>query len=141
MISEELKGIVDKIKEQGKMDFLEETTEEKILSFEKEKSVTLPSKYKDWLLFSDGGELFLPAGVQLYGIEHKPLIDLNDNSRPSDDYIVIGAFASGDPILSKKTEETISIYNQEIGEIDEELVYPDFVAFLNDLYELLGIGE
>ena len=40
-----------------------------------------------------------------------------------------------------RAEETISIYNQEIGEIDEELVYPDFVAFLNDLYELLGIGE
>lgn len=73
MISEELKGIVDEFKEQGKMDFLEETTEEKILSFEKEKSVTLPSKYKDWLLFSDGGELFLPAGIQLYGVEHKPL--------------------------------------------------------------------
>ena len=66
---------------------------------------------------------------------------VNDNSRPSDDYIVIGAFASGDPILCKKAEETISIYNQEVGEIDEELVYPDFVAFLNDLYELLGIGE
>lgn len=41
----------------------------------------------------------------------------------------------------QKAEETISIYNQEVGEIDEELVYPDFVAFLNDLYELLGIGE
>lgn len=81
MISEELKGIVDKFKEQGKMDFLEETTEEKILSFEKKKGVTLPSKYKDWLLFSDGGELFLPAGIQLYGVEHKPFIDVNDNSR------------------------------------------------------------
>lgn len=141
MISEELKAIVNKFKEQEKMNFLDETTEEKILAFEKEKEITLPSKYKEWMLFSDGGELFLPAGVQLYGIEHKPLIDVNDNSRPSDDYIVIGAFASGDPILCKKAEETISIYNQKIGEIDEELVYPDFVAFLNDLYELLGIGE
>lgn len=140
MISEELKVIVDKFKEQGKMNFIEETTEEKILDFEKEKGVTLPAKYKEWLLFSDGGELFLPAGVQLYGIEHKPLIDVKDNSRPSDDYIVIGVFASGAPILCKKAEETISIYNQEIGEIDEELLYPDFVAFLNDLYEVLGIG-
>ena len=83
MISEELKAIVDKFKEQGKMNFFDETTEEKILAFEKEKKVTLPSKYKEWMLFSDGGELFLPAGVQLYGIEHKPLIDVNDNSRPS----------------------------------------------------------
>ena len=35
MISEELKAIVDKFKEQGKMYFLEETTENKILEFEK----------------------------------------------------------------------------------------------------------
>lgn len=36
MISEELKAIVNNFKEQGKMDFLDETTEEKILAFEKE---------------------------------------------------------------------------------------------------------
>ena len=48
MISEELKGIVDKSKEQGKMDFLEETTEEKISDFEKERSVKLPTKFKEW---------------------------------------------------------------------------------------------
>ena len=141
MISEELKMIVDKFNKQGKMNFLKATTEEKIASFEKENKITLPAIYKEWLQISDGGELFLPAGVQLYGIEHKPLIDVNDNSRPCEEYVVIGAFASGDPILSKKAEETISIYNQELGRIDEELVYPDFVAFLNDLYELLGIGE
>ena len=41
------------------MNFFDETTEEKILAFEKEKEVTLPSKYKEWMLFSDGGELFL----------------------------------------------------------------------------------
>ena len=141
MFSEELKSIVDKFQEQGKMGFLSETTEEKISEFEKEKSVKLPAKYKEWLMFSDGGELFLPAGVQLYGIEHKPLIDVNDNSRPSEDYIVIGTFATGDPILCKKDEETISIYNPEMGEIDDELVYQDFTTFLKDLYELLGLGE
>lgn len=141
MISEELKSILDKFQEQGKMSFLSETTEEKINEFEKEKSVKLPAKYKEWLMFSDGGELFLPAGVQLYGIEHKPLIDVNDNSRPSEDYIVIGTFATGDPIICKKNEETILIYNPEMGEIDDELVYQDFTAFLKDLYELLGLGE
>lgn len=141
MISADLKPLVDKFNKQGRMSFLKETTEEKILAFEKENKVVLPSGYKKWLLFSDGGELFLPAGVQLYGIEHKPFIDVTDNSRPSDDYIVIGAFALGDPVLCKKTDETISIYNQEIGEIDKELVYPDFITFLNDLAELLGVGE
>ena len=140
MISEELKGIVDKFKEQGKMNFLDETTEEKILAFEKENDVTLPSKYKEWLLLSDGGELFLPAGVQLYGIEHKPAIDVNDNSRPSEDYVVIGALASGDPILFKKDSEKIAIYNQAAGRIEDDEIYDNFVAFLNDLYVLLVIG-
>lgn len=140
MISEELKGIVNKFNEQGKMNFLEETTEEKILAFEKEKGIIFPSKYKEWLLFSDGGELFIPSGVQLYGIEHKPMIDVNDNSRPSDDYVVIGALASGDAILFKKDSEKIAIYNQVAGRIEDDEIYNDFISFLNDLYELLGIG-
>ena len=147
MISEELKLIVDKFNEQGQMNFLEETTEEKISEFEKERSVKLPTKFKvayaifkEWLLFSDGGEFFLPAGIQLYGIEHKPLIDVDNNDRPSEDYIVIGALASGDPILCEKAGEKIAIYNQEAGRIEDDEIYDDFIAFLNDLYELLGIG-
>ena len=140
MISVELKAIVDKLKEQGKMNFLPETSEEKVTSFEKENSVKLPEKYKEWLLFSDGGELFLPSGIQLYGVEHKPLIDVNDNSRPSEDYVVIGALASGDPILFKKDSEKIAIYNQAAGRIEDDEIYDNFVAFLNDLHDLLGIG-
>ena len=140
MISVELKAIVDKLKEQGKMNFLPETSEEKVTSFEKENSVKLPEKYKEWLLFSDGGELFLPSGIQLYGVEHKPLIDVNDNSRPSEDYVVIGALASGDPILFKKDSEKIAIYNQAAGRIEDDEIYDNFVAFLNDLYDLLCIG-
>lgn len=141
MISEELKSIIENLIKQGEMIFLEPASVEQITGFEKEKGIELPSKYKEWLQYSDGGELFMPAGIQLYGIGHKPLIDVNDNSRPNDEYIVIGAFALGDPILCKKSEETISIYNQETGEIDDELVFQDFTSFLTDLYELLGIGE
>lgn len=140
MIQDELKTIIDKLQEQGKMSFLEKTTEEKITSFEKENSVTLPSKYKEWLLYSDGGEFFLPAGVQLYGIEHKPLINVNDDSRPNDNYIVIGALATGDPVLFKKDSEEIAIYNQEAEKIEQDEIYDDFIAFLKDLYDLLGIG-
>lgn len=105
MISEELKLIVDKFNEQGKMSFLEETTKEKISEFEKERSVKLPTKFNEWLLFSDGGEIFLPASIQLYGIEHKPVIDVDNNNRPSEDYIVNGALASGDTILCEKAGE------------------------------------
>ena len=141
MISNELQQIVDKFKEQGKMAFLEAATQEKIDIFEKENDITLPVKYKEWLLFSDGGEFFLPAGIQLYGVEHKPVINVKNNDRPSDDYIVIGTLASGDPILCEKNGEKIAIYNQEGGRLEDDEIYDDFIAFLNDLHDLLGIGD
>ena len=141
MISNELQQIVDKFKEQGKMAFLEAATLERIDIFEKENDITLPMKYKEWLLFSDGGEFFLPAGIQLYGVEHKPVINVKNNDRPSDDYIVIGTLAAGDPILCGKNGEKIVIYNQEGGRIEDDEIYDDFIAFLNDLHDLLGIGD
>lgn len=140
MISEELKKIIDTITNQGKMRFLEGATEEQILAFENVNGTTLPVQYKEWLTYSDGGEFFLPAGVQFYGVAHKPVIDVNDNDRPSKDYIVIGALATGDPILYKKEGEQIAIYNHEAGRIEEDEVYQNFQAFLSDLYALLGIG-
>ena len=140
MISDELKELVNKFNEQGEMNFCKETTENKILEFEKEHNIKLPAKYKEWLLLSDGGEFFLPAGIQLYGIENKPTIDVDNNDRPSEEYIVIGALASGDPILCEKAGEKIAIYNQEAGRIEDDEIYDDFIAFLNDLYNLLGIG-
>lgn len=140
MISDELKSIVKKLNKQGKMNFLDAATEEQISEFENKYEIKLPLKYKEWLLFSDGGECFLPAGVQFYGVAHKPLIDVDDNDRPDDSYIVIGALATGDPILCKKSEEQISIYNHGTGRIESDETYSDFFSFLNDLYELLGIG-
>ena len=140
MISEELKSITEQLKEKGKMNFLEAVTEEQIADFENKHEIAFPQKYKEWLQFSDGGECFLPAGVQFYGIAHKPLIDVNEVDRPSENYVVIGALASGDPIMFEKGKEQISIYNREDDRIEEDEVYSDFFAFLNDLYEMLGIG-
>lgn len=140
MASEELKSIISRIIEQGEMRFLEKATQEQIAAFESNNGIVLPKQYKEWLEFSDGGEFFLPAGVQLYGVAHKPLINVNDDDRPSEDYVVIGSLASGDPILFLKKEEEISIFNHEAGRIESDEKYPNFYAFLNDLYELLGIG-
>ena len=141
MISKELKSIINMINEQGKMSFLEAATDEQIVRFKKDNKVQLPKKYKEWLRYSDGGEFFLPAGVQFYGVVHKPLINIEDNDRPDTNYIVIGALASGDPVLCKKEGEEIAILDNETGTIDDELVYNDFFMLLNDLYDLLGIGE
>lgn len=141
MISDELKKIVDQFEKQGKTRFLEAATEEQIEKFETDNELQLPSKYKEWLLFSDGGEYFLPAGVQMYGVVHKPLINVKDDDRPDDSYFVIGSLASGDPVLCQKDSEKISVFDHEAGNIDDELIYDDFFAFLTDLYDLLGIGE
>ena len=63
------------------------------------------------------------------------------NKLLDDNYIVIGALASGEPILCKKNDEKFFIYDHENREIDDDLVYNNFFALLNDLYDLLGIGE
>lgn len=140
MISNELKNILNSITKQGKMRFLEGATKEQILSFENEKGITLPMQYKEWLEESDGGEFFLPAGIQMYGVAHKPMINIDDGDRPSEGYIVIGSLASGDPILCKKEGEQIAIYNHEAGRIEEDEIYQNFYAFLSDLTAMLGIG-
>jgi len=138
--SEELNGIINKLQEQGKMRFAGKATDILIRSFEVRNGITLPAKFKEWLLFSDGGDLFLPAGVQLYSVAHKPLIDVNDDDRPNVDYIVIGKLASGDPILCEKNGERISIYNIEAGRIESDETFDNFFDFLNNLGETLGIG-
>jgi len=138
--SDEITGIINKLQTQGKMCFAPKATDVLVRAFEVRNGVNLPTKYKEWLLFSDGGECFLPAGVQLYGVAHKPIIDVNDKDKPNANYIIIGALASGDPILCEKSGERISIYNLEAGKIEKDEIFIDFFSFLNKLSETLGIG-
>ncbi len=139
-ISDDWKKIIEKLSGRKDVVFLDAATKEQIMEFEKKNSIKLPLKYKEWLVFSDGGECYLPGGIQLYGVAHKPLIDVDDDARPNDSYIVIGALASGDPILCEKEGEKISIYNHDADRIEEDEIYPDFAAFMKDLDGILGIG-
>ena len=141
MRPKELQSVIDAVCSKGKMAFLEGAASEQISAFEKEMNVKLPEKYKMWLQYSDGGEFFLPAGIQLYGVAHNPLIDVNCNDRPNDKYVVIGTMSFGDPILFERETERISIYNHEAGQIEEDEIYEDFFAFLNDLADILGVGD
>ena len=140
MSKKELQDIIIQIKLQGKMDFIPPATAAEIGAFEVENKIHLPIQYRDWLMYSDGGELFLPAGIQLHGVAHKPLIDVNDTDRPDNGYIVICTIASCDPILSENGGERILIYNHEAGKIEEDETYPDFFTFISSLDEILGIG-
>ena len=140
MISEELKALIGKYYDPQVMRFFDGATEEQITAFETEHGITLPTKYKEWLKQSDGGYLFLPAGIQLYGVEHKPVIKAGDPYWPDDCYIVIGTLATGDPVICEKTGERVSIYNLEAGRIESDETYQDFFDFLGDLDGILGIG-
>ena len=141
MINEKLKTIIAQLIGQGEMLFFESATEEQISEFEKKHDIILPAQYREWLLVSDGCMLFLPAGVQLYGVAHKPVINVEENDRPDESYTVIGALATGDPVLCQKDSDRISIYNHEEGRVENDEIYENFYAFLNDLYDLLGMGE
>ena len=141
MASEGFESFIKQIKRREDMEIVEGATDEQIALFEKENSVTLPQKLKEWLRLSDGGEFYLPVGPQLYGVAHKPIIDIKTNDRPDDSYVVIGALSFGDPILFKKGSERIYIYNHEEGTIAEDETYKDFLAFINDLPGIVGIEE
>lgn len=138
---EELQNMIDYLNANGKTRFLKPATSEQIAEFENINEIKLPDLYKEWLLFSDGGELFLPAGLQLYGVVNNPTIHFDDSDRPNDKYVIIGALATGDPILCEKDSEKVSIYNREAGRIEDDEIYEDFFALLNDLEGILGIGE
>lgn len=52
-------------------------TQAQISEFEYANEIKFPEQYRQWLLFSDGGECFLPAGAQFYDVAHKQLIDVS----------------------------------------------------------------
>ena len=140
-MSNEAEAVADLLRSQGQMSFVEPTTDVLIEAFESEHDRQLPSQLKQWLLISDGGDFFLPAGFQLRGVAHLPLIDADDPDRPDDSYMVIGTLSSGDPVLCEKSSERISIYNHEAGRIEDDETFADFFTFLTSLADVVGIGD
>lgn len=141
MNKDNITKIIENLNTQGTMKFVDAADEKQITEFEKTNGVKLPSAYKEWLKHSDGGDLYLPSGIQLYGVAHKPVIDVNDSTRPDDNYFVIGALSFGDPLVFKKDSEEVAIYNHEENKIEDDEKFDDFFSFINSLYELLEIGE
>lgn len=134
-----LETLFKELTESGSLSPLEAATEDDVLAFEREHNITLPPQYKEWLLLTDGGELCPPAGIQLYGIAHGPLVNPNDQERPSDEYLVIGALCNGDPILLDKSGGNVAIYNLESRLIEEGESYENLPEFLSDLNGILGM--
>lgn len=140
-MSTEPEAIARRLRSQGQMRFVEPATDTIIGAFEAEHGLKLPSQLKQWLLVSDGGDFFLPAGFQLRGVAHLPSIDVDDPDRPDDNFVVIGTLSSGDPVLCERSSDRISIYNHEAGRIEDDESFPDFFTFLNQLAAVVGAGE
>lgn len=140
-MSSDPEAVADLLRSQGEMSFVEPTTDTRIEAFEAKHELQLPSQLKQWLLVSDGGDFFLPAGFQLRGVEHLPLIDVDDPYRPDDSYVVIGTLSSGDPVLCERSTGRISIYNHEEGRIEDDESFADFFTFLTSLAAVVGIGD
>lgn len=100
--------------------------------FETRYNVVIPAQYKEWLLYSDGGEILPPAGLQLYGVNHIPLIGVIRDEIPYG-YIMIGRLANGDPVIAGRDDETITIYDHEKKCIRQGVTYSGFYAFIKDL--------
>lgn len=79
--------------------------------------------------------------MQFHGVAHRPLIDVSEDRRPGDNYIVVGVLCAGDTLLYEKGSDKFAVYFPEEGELDENLIYEDFYDFLTNLYDLLGIED
>ena len=107
--------------------FRDKATDSDIKEFENKYDIFLPSSFKEWLKIFDGGDF---ESFQIYVVAHKPLISFDDVIRPNEDYVIIGSFSNGDPIVFKIDEEEIDIYNLEAGVIEDEERYDNFEDFL-----------
>ena len=130
-----LEETIDLLRRKGSIRLFDGASENDIAQFENRQGTKLPKQIKDFLLITDGGEFFLPAGAQIYGVNHKPFIVV------AEEFIVIGTLANGDPILCPINNKQVCVFNQERGVVEVDEIYVDFSTFLRNLPILLGIIE
>lgn len=127
--------IINSISKLPNMKFNVGASIEEIKKFENDTKIILPKDYKDWLVFSDGGELFIP-GINLYGVSNRPFIRRGDGIEAPENYIVIGRTIYGNALCFKDGEEKIIEWEHE--SFEEFLVWDNFILFLAESEEMYG---
>jgi len=133
----ELTELIEKIRDitatdEYAMEFSPGVTNDEISQFEQENNLTFPDQVKEWLIFADGCCLFNTT-VQLYGIAHKPYMEMISKGI-SEDYIQIGVFSFGEPICISRNSQKIVQYGETLIE------YADFKAFLETVVDI-GVSD
>ncbi|MDR1197161.1 MAG: SMI1/KNR4 family protein [Candidatus Nomurabacteria bacterium] len=131
-----------------KMGLEKPATRAEISDFEKKNGVTFSEDFKEFLLFANGGEIFVPGDVffgvndssRYYSISREEkILDKIENSVP-DGMVIVGKTNFGDPFfLEQKSGEVIE-WDHESDE--ESLRWKSFGEFLKDqideALEILG---
>ncbi len=141
MTSQEWEAKFAELGKYGRIKTMPWASLEDISRFEEMHGIRLPQQYREWLQYTDGGILFPPAGVQLYGVAHKPLLSFSKEECPDSMYVAAGAMPYGDPVLFEKKSGRFMIFNREAQSFDPKETFPDFVAFLDQLPALLGLED
>lgn len=129
-----MKDIIEKlVNYKNIMRFETGASEDLISNFEREKDIKFPEDYKEWLLFSNGGEIFVP-GTEFYSIDElKTNIHTRiDSSRPKS-LLAIGKLNFGDPIFLDPSNSNIVQWDHETDE--EFLRWDNFASFLKEQIE------
>ena len=131
-----LNALIEKIKaivatDEYAMEFSPGTTEKAIADFESINKISFPKLVKNWLKYTDGCCLF-NSTVQLYGVAHTPLVDVNPKGVTSG-FVEIGAFNYGDSICFVSGQEAIFLCGETVIE------YKNFEEFLEYVIEI-GAG-
>ena len=136
-----MKELIQKLQNStSRMFFVLGVSAEALDLYEQTQGIQLPEDYRQWLMFSNGGELFAP-GLVLLGIpaEKWNLATANtpefreEYGLPEDLYI-IGTQNYGDPICFDR--ETFEIVQWDHENAEASCAWDSFRDFLENLIEM-----
>ena len=131
--------IIKRITAASKMRFRPGANFEQISTFEQETGITLPSAYKEWLVVSDGGEIFCPDGPQLLGVTNensKLRIRVGNGIEAPETMIVIGRTSSGDALCLESGAERVVQWTH--SPLEEFISWDNFFRYLEQAEEIYG---
>ncbi|MCL2165193.1 MAG: SMI1/KNR4 family protein [Oscillospiraceae bacterium] len=119
-------------------------TSQAIALFELQQRIQLPEYYREWLLFANGGELFVP-GTQLYGIApaaENSLVAQNSSTNRSpyalpNSLYIVGRTNFGDILCVDLNSQELVQWDHE--ENEEFLRWNSLVDYIDD--ELRSYSE
>jgi hypothetical protein len=110
-------------------------TAESISKVEKALNAVLPAAYREWLGFSNGGEIFVP-GTIFYGTDGNNSLANNNTSKLREQFsipknlVIIGQMNFGDFVCADLNTQQIVQWSHDDGE--EFLRWDNFYIFLDN---------